>query len=326
MASCLLLVALYMIKISALTENEYQHAFLKFMNDFQKHYLAEESKYRYGVFKANLDYIMTHKMKNSSYTLAANQFTDLTNTEFRKMFTGLKPRPKDFVFVNSDSPDPEVKGKCIYPVKDQGPCGSCWAFSAVAAIEGIACKGTLSEQQLMDCMPDQAGTGGCGGGWQDLAMQWLAKGHGSCTEASYPYTRLLQWCMDETVYGHCTMAWNVTGWKYLETEAELAKTAKERVVSISIDAGGLNFQFYSGGVIGGDEESIRIDCNKRGTVDHAVAVTDVSSDGKNYIVKNSWGEDWGDKGYFQMTIGINCMNVISGQEGNHDKPVYPIGH
>jgi len=310
----------FIARISALSEPEYQSAFKEYVQEFNKEYPIEEFSYRYETFKFNLDFVTTHNKKNSSYSLIMNKFADMTNEEFVKIYaSGRLPNTDDYIMEDSDVAIPPAGEKCITPVKDQGICGSCWAFSAVASVEGVACKVPLAEQQLMDCMPDTHG--GCQGGWEDQAIKWLGDHHGSCTEASYPYTKLIQWCSDGSVpgYGPCDIVFNVTGWKYVDTETDLVKVAKERVCAVAIDGAGLPIQLYHQGVIGGDEESIQVDCSKHGGQSHAVAVTD--SDGDTYTVKNSWGANWGDRGYFKMKAGINCMDIMYPKGA---KPIYAL--
>lgn len=317
------MISLFLLvtSVSALSESDYQNEFMKYIQEFNKEYTTEELSHRYSTFKFNFDFVAAHNKKNSSYSLIMNKFADMTNEEFTAIYaTGRLPNMENFVMLDSDTTIPPApKKKCIGPVKDQGICGSCWAFSAIAATEGIACKGPLAEQQLMDCMPDMHG--GCNGGWEDQAIKWLADHHGSCSEASYPYTKLIQWCHDaeHSVYGKCDVMFNVTGWKYVDTEADAVVIAKDRVLAIAIDGGGLPIQLYHKGVIGGDEESIQVDCNKRGGQSHAVAITD--SDGDTYTVKNSWGAKWGDSGYFKMKAGINCMDIMYPKGA---KPIYPL--
>ena len=195
--------------------------------------------------------------------------------------------------VASATVDWVSKGK-VTAVKDQGQCGSCWAFSATGALEcDYAIKhGTsprsLSEQQLVDCSGSY-GNQGCNGGWYYNAWRYVMKEGGLCTESAYPYTAQDGRCEDSS----CGTKYDVpTGYNKVtaDSESALQSAVNSGCVSIAIEADQFSFQYYSGGVLTGS-------CGTR--IDHAVlAVGYGTLSGQDYwLVKNSWGTSWGQDGY-----------------------------
>lgn len=202
--------------------------------------------------------------------------------------------------------------------------GCCWAFSAVAATEGINQHKTgnlipLSEQQLVDC--DTAGDDyGCEGGLMDSAFQFIESNKGLSTEANYPYQGIDGNCKTQNA---TSQAASITGHEDVPKNDEnaLLQAVVNQPISIAIDASGSAFQFYSSGVFTGT-------CGTN--LDHGVAVVGygTSSDGTKYwVVKNSWGTGWGESGYIRMQRDVpakeglwNCygsflsnrMNTIDG--------------
>ncbi|GJY80989.1 putative fruit bromelain [Tanacetum coccineum] len=161
-----------------------------------------EKEMRRNIFKKNVEYIESfNSLGNRSYKLSMNKFSDQTNDEFKASLNGHKlshksksPRPTTFRYENvsevPDSIDWRTKG-AVTEVKDQGACGSCWAFSAIAAVEGINQLMTgnltsLSEQELVDCNRNEK-CEGCGGGYKDNAFQYIVKNKGINSETGYPY-------------------------------------------------------------------------------------------------------------------------------------------
>ncbi|CDY33651.1 BnaC08g19510D [Brassica napus] len=232
-----------------------------------------------------------------------------SHEEFKNKYLGLKTdiarrqeerSYQEFVYKDVDveafpkSVDWRKKGAVSY-VKNQGSCGSCWAFSTVAAVEGInkivtGNLTTLSEQELIDC--DTTYNNGCNGGLMDYAFEYIVKNGGLRKEEDYPYSMEEGTCetqKDEsemvTISGHQDVPIN--------DEKSLLKALAHQPLSVAIDASGREFQFYSGGVFDG---RCGVD------LDHGVAAVGYgSSKGSDYIiVKNSWGPTWGEKGYIRM--------------------------
>ena len=283
---------------------------------------GEEEQLRRLTWEANLKYINNHNneaaLGKHTYTLKMNKFGDLSSAEFGRMFNGYnmtkmmkKTSASKFVAESKDVPDSvdwRTQGY-VTPIKDQGQCGSCWAFSAVASLEGQHFKASgklvsLSEQNLVDCSRKE-GNQGCNGGLMDQAFTYIKKNKGIDTEASYPY---------KAVDGKCKFdAANVgatdNGFKDIESgnEDDLTNAiATVGPISVAIDASQSSFQFYSTGVYSDPN------CSSS-ELDHGVTAVGygVQNGQKYYIVKNSWAETWGDKGYILMARDSNNMCGIA---------------
>jgi len=310
-AVALLIVAV--VAVSAFSELEYQGMFTRFIAENDKAYTHEEFFNRYNTFKFNVDFITASNQQNKSYTLAINKFADLNTMEFASMMTGLRPqlnvnaRGVDFPTPNADPIDWVAKG-AVVGVKDQGQCGSCWAFSAVASLEGawqISGKPltSLAEQELVDCA-GSFGNQGCNGGLMSTSFDYLLSKQGKSitTTAAYPYT-----ARD----GRCAAAGKPSGatiasYKTINrdaTEANLLAALVEGPVSVAIEADQMCFQFYHSGIL--DDAS----CGTN--LDHGVTLVGYGTEGaKNYWrIKNSWGPSWGDSGYIRFVHGKNQCGI-----------------
>lgn len=300
------------------TDEQFEGAFAMWAQEHKKSYAsAEERAQRFRVFRKNVIYIAAHNAQGFSYKLKINEFADLTIDEFRARHLGYRKSEKlgerkediaqDLLAVNEkDLPssfDWREKG-CVREVKDQGQCGSCWAFAATGALEGAACAQTgrkvdLSEQQLMDCSGPE-GNMGCNGGEMDFAFKFVIDNHGLCAEKDYPYEVHEDKCRHS-----CKPVVHVQAYKDVPRKSEAALKAaiiQHGPVAVGINADQLPFQFYHEGVF---------DASCGTTLDHGVLVVGYGNDsasGKDYwIVKNSWGPSWGDHGYIKMAqhVGAN---------------------
>jgi len=290
---------------------------------FGKNYAGEEEVARQAIFETNMAFIDAENAKGHTYTLGMGPFADLTSAEFTASYKGFsKPEGEEPVLDTlkwdgeelEDRVDWTEKG-VVTAVKDQGQCGSCWAFSTTGALEsGYALSSgnlvSLSEQQHVDC--DGFPNLGCSGGQMSNALKWAMK-HDSCSEASYPYVAkggLLSSCKSSG----CDVAMpagTVQGVKSLAgtfgkaSDNDLMAATQQQPVSIAIEADENIFQHYTGGVI----------TDSCGTnTDHGVLLVGYGTDaGTDYWkVKNSWGPSWGDHGFVRMTRGANICGINSG--------------
>jgi len=296
----------------AFTEQEYQSSFTQFSQKYSKSYHHDEFQFRYRVFRGNLDYITQFNAQNNGVTLAINSFADLTNSEFNRMVKGLKPVKVETpaMTLHEDATllkalpaswDWNAKG-AVTGVKNQQQCGSCWSFSTTGSVEGChfikdAKLVGLSEQNLMDCS-DSEGNEGCDGGLMTAAMDYIISNNGVDTEASYPYTAEDGTCHFSAKNVGATM----TSYVNVQTgsESDLQQKVYLGPTSVAIDASQNSFQFYSSGVY------YEPACSST-QLDHGVLAVGwgVSSGSDYWIVKNSWGTDWGLSGFIWMSRNKN---------------------
>ncbi|XP_063138486.1 cathepsin S isoform X1 [Rattus norvegicus] len=270
-----------------------------------------EEDVRRLIWEKNLKFIMLHNLEHSmgmhSYSVGMNHMGDMTPEEVIGYMGSLRiPRHwnRSGTLKSSsnqtlpDSVDWREKG-CVTNVKYQGSCGSCWAFSAVGALEGQLKLKTgklvsLSAQNLVDCSTEEKyGNKGCGGGFMTEAFQYIIDNGGIDSEASYPYKAMDEKCHYDPKNRAATCS------RYIELPFGDEEALKEAVatkgpVSVGIDASHSSFFLYQSGVY--DDPS----CTEN--VNHGVLVVGYGTlDGKDYwLVKNSWGLHFGDQGYIRM--------------------------
>uniref|UniRef100_A0A2P2K4F0 Uncharacterized protein MANES_18G018400 n=1 Tax=Rhizophora mucronata TaxID=61149 RepID=A0A2P2K4F0_RHIMU len=306
-----------------------EHHFAAFKTDFGKTYATqEEHDYRFGVFKNNLLRAKRHQAIDPTAVHGVTKFSDLTPREFRRQFLGLRRlqlpshASKAPILPTNDLPsdfDWRDYG-AVTNVKDQGSCGSCWSFSATGALEGAHFLATgelvsLSEQQLVDCDhecdPEEYGAcdSGCNGGLMTTAFEYTLKAGGLEREQDYPYTG--------TDRGTCKfdqskVVASVSNFSVISVDEDqiAANLVKNGPLAVGINA--VFMQTYIGGV------SCPFICSRR--QDHGVLLVGYGSAGYApirfkekpfWIIKNSWGANWGENGYYKICRGRNICGVDS---------------
>lgn len=315
----------------ALVYNSTVNDFNSYLETYRKTYNGYERYYRYDVFKQNIEYINKENFKGRSYHLGINNFTDMDPTEFKHIY--LKNRQQYDTSTSTNNSLSSIKNRSlplsvdwrasgyVTDVKDQGQCGSCWAFSAVGAIEGQHAKKTgelvsLSEQNLVDCAYSY-GCDGCDGGWPEAAMRYVRDNKGIDTEESYPYNANNNLCnyTNRTVGATVSGTVNITKGDMHSLHSAIALVGP---ISVAIDAED-DFQFYKYGIYSSTTCSSQF-------LDHAVLAVGygvesyvylkngifVSSPKSTYIIiKNSWGSSWGMDGYIYFSTEQDNMCGIA---------------
>jgi len=334
-------------------EVDHAAAFASWKSAFAKSYASlEEEASAFLVWLDNWRMINDFNVADAEpFKMRLNQFGDLTGDAFKlyvhghsgscmkqrsvaqrvEMFEREEDQETGFGSAfseNVEAPDSvdwtDVNGKSyVTPVKNQGQCGSCWAFSTTGSIEArTAIKAgttgaditTLSEQQLVDCSGSY-GNEGCNGGLMDNAFKYVEASGGLCSEAEYAYTGADGTCKSSS----CGTMYDAIS-SYSDVKSDSATSLETAVaagpVSIAIEADQSAFQFYSSGVLTGL-------CGDR--LDHGVLVVGYGTSGADqyWKVKNSWGETWGVDGY--ILICKDCdKNGSKGECGILMEPSFPV--
>jgi len=297
--------------VSAVTLNSgVTDAFGRFMKEYSKSYdSVEEYAKRLGIFAENMERVAKmnaeHVLINGEAVFGVTKFSDLTPEEFKATYLTYRPsnrtrNVKDPVIEGPIANDIDWVSKgAVTPVKDQGRCGSCWAFSATAAIESYAKLSgkygleVLSAQQINSC---DKRDGGCNGGNTETAYEYVRGAGGIETESDYPYTS------GGGSTGSCRfessrIAVTISGYHSVSRgESALKNALNAGPASLCLAAS--SWQSYRGGILSR--------CDNQ--VDHCVQGTGYS--GSSYWrIRNSWGTGWGESGFIRLAQGQDLCKV-----------------
>jgi cathepsin L len=295
-------------------ENVQGYTFEEYCTDFGKDYPNHADRMLHKeIFTSNLAKVIAHNADTaSSYKMAVNQFTDMTTQEFQRMkgYSMSMAASRRLEMPTAELPTLSLKDlpksvdwrtkNIVTPVKNQGACGSCWAFAATEEIESVVAQNTgkllqLSPQNVVSCTPNPdkcGGTGGCAGATAELAFQYVAD-KGIASNADYPYRGVTGTC-DETIKksAHIQSFVKLPENNYT---ALMIAVATIGPIAVSVDAS----------VWGGYGRGVFTGCPKPGQnvdIDHAVQLVGYGTDNnKDYwLVRNSWGGSWGEGGYIRI--------------------------
>jgi cathepsin F len=293
-----------------------------FIQENNKHYNENEKQERFNIFVSNYEKIQamtTNAGQNVSYKVAVNKFADMTEDEFKSTYLGLMISPQELAQSSKggltyveETPaifDWRNTPNVVGPVKDQGKCGSCWAYSAVGNLEGLHGLKTgqfvqYSEQQLIEC--DNLDLG-CVGGTMGRTFQYLMNNGGIELLSDYP--DLGKKNEKKCKFDPSKVALSITGfdvYSFLNDENDIkAYLVNTGPLAVALNASAL--QFYAGGVIDADAAS----CDPL-VLNHAATLVGYGTDenGKDFWeVKNQWGANWGYSGYFRIARGLGTCGI-----------------
>jgi len=315
----LLFLLLSVVFVMSANYYEAQLKFDSFVETYKKEYATEvEMLYRFQIFTQSLDLVdMLNKYsKGEGAVFGITKFSDLTREEFKRdiLMQERTPvvvdparvlRPK---IVDIPASFDWRKSGGVTPVKDQGQCGSCWAFSVVENVESMwiisgkanASDLRLSEQQVVDCDSVDAG---CNGGDPPTAFQYIMQAGGLESEDSYPYTAEDGSCQ----FSQKDVVAQVKDWRYATSQGD-EKTMQQNLVSwgpLSICVDAEYWQYYTSGVLTAWQ------CAWFNSLDHCVQLVGYSQESSQsyWIVRNSWGTDWGLNGYIQLEMFTNACGL-----------------
>jgi len=294
---------------------------------------STEEAFRKSVFIQQYNFINeSNSRPENTYTLGLNKFSDLTTEEFRSQYTGFNKGISNLIrpasstkHTNASVNSADIASKvdwrdvAVTSIQDQGQCGSCWAFSAVAAMESASYNYSqtltkLSEQQLVSCDTEQ--NHGCNGGSMNIAFEYAAQ-KGMYPESQYPYTAQNDACDTSNLYGPYVYKPTDHSVIYGYSVEDTKKAVMQQVVSVAIEADQDVFRNYKSGVINNS-------CGDY--VNHGVVIVGYDSnysENEFWIVKNSWGSSWGENGY--VRISTSTILQHDGQCGILWSPSYPTG-
>jgi len=291
--------------------------------DYNLKFSVYELQKRYNDFSSNLLIINSLNQQSTSARFGITKFTHLSPDEFKNQYLTLKTTVRtdsdpvaaeygnDEVMALPDTFDWRDKG-AVTAVKDQGQCGSCWAFSATGNMEGqwfLAGNKlvSLSEQNLVDCDHECIDANdcdaGCEGGLQPNAYNYVIKNGGIDTEDSYPYTGSDDTCS----FKPASVGTKIANWTFVsQNETQMAVyLVNNGPLAVAVDA--LIWQFYLGGVI-------TVGCGT--SLDHGVLIVGYGNEIdifgyqiQYWTIKNSWGSDWGNSGYVYIEKDTGCCGV-----------------
>ena len=295
--------------------------FQEFMVTYDKEYSSEEEYIsRFRKFRDNLAYIRVFNAMENTMVLGVNHFADMDFAEFKAKYLPSRIPAKEQTnavdFEGYFAPatvDWRAKG-AVTGVKNQGQCGSCWAFSTTGSVEGAWFLAghslvSLSEQQLVDCSR-KFGNLGCNGGLMDDAFKYIISNKGITLESNYPYTAKDGVCSTAKA---AQVAATISGYTDVATKnpTALMNAVAQQPVSIAVEADQSAWQLYKTGTVSKD-------CGTN--LDHGVLAVgyDTTQNPPFWIVKNSWGASWGMSGYIQI-----AQSSGDGVCGINMQPSYP---
>ncbi|XP_023329222.1 putative cysteine proteinase CG12163 isoform X2 [Eurytemora carolleeae] len=310
--------------VRTLSEMQSLKSFHSFVKSYNKTYNNKaEYKKRYGIFRENMKKIQfLQETEQGSGVYGANHLADISEQEFKRDYLGinLKKDDPDIHWPAADIPDVELPTEfdwrtknAVTPVKNQGACGSCWAFSVTGNVEGqLAIKNgnlvSLSEQELVDCDKRDSG---CNGGLPENAYKTLLEIGGLESEEDYGYDGEDEKCQFNRTRVVARVAGGV---EISQNETQMAQWLLQNgPISVGLNANAM--QFYMGGV----SHPWKFLCSAEG-IDHGVLIVGFGvheyplfhKTMPYWIIKNSWGPGWGEQGYYRLyrgegTCGINMM-------------------
>jgi hypothetical protein len=291
-------------------------SFNKFNDFFKKtHKNDEEKSLRFFNFVESLKKIEQdniNKPLGPDAYFGLTQFSDMTNAEFRHKMNGLKldhpinktkKQPLKLT-APSGAIDWVAAGKTT-GVKNQGQCGSCWTFSATETVESAnlmagnqAGAAHGSEQEILDCC-HVGGSSGCSGGDPRGAIKWVSQVGGLELNSCYPYEARNDACRSS----RCPKAYTVRGVYPIASNENSIYTALHQYGPLSIGVDAASWQNYRGGVV-------RSGCGTQ--MDHAVQLVGYQpASGGYWVVRNSWGAQWGQGGYIYLGFGGDVCGIAT---------------